>query len=182
MATRRPWHIVRASPLHGTGVFAARDIPADTQIFAYTGRRLTSEQADARWPVNPDDPYHTFYFSLSCGLVIDGGQRGNDARWVNHSCAPNCEARENDEGTRVTIHALCDIPAGTELLYDYGLVTEEKLTPTLKRHYRCLCGAPDCRGTMLAVTLPAAEKPAKRKKAKDGHKKAKDEHKKKSRK
>src|SRR5690606_24290089 len=123
MATRRPWHIVRASTLHGTGVFAARDIPADTRIFAYAGRRLTSEQVDARWPVNPDDPYHTFYFSLSCGLVIDGGQRGNDARWINHSCAPNCEARENDAGTRVAIHALRDIPAGTELLYDYGLVT-----------------------------------------------------------
>jgi len=152
MATpRSPWHAVRVSSLHGTGVFAARDIPAGTRILDYAGRRLTTEQADARWPVNPDDPYHTFYFALSGGRVIDGGRRGNDARWINHGCAPNCEARENDAGTRVAIYALRDIPAGTELLYDYGLVIDEPLTRTLKRHYRCRCGAPACRGTMLAV-------------------------------
>jgi SET domain-containing protein len=148
---RPPWHAVRISTLHGTGVFAARDIPADTRILDYAGRRLSAEQADARWPVNPDDPYHTFYFALSGGGVIDGGQRGNDARWINHGCAPNCEARENEAGTRVAIYALRDIPAGTELLYDYGLVIDEPLTRTLKRHYRCRCGAPACRGTMLAV-------------------------------
>ncbi len=152
MATPRPpWHAVRVSSLHGTGVFAARDIPAGTRILDYAGRRLTTEQADARWPVNPDDPYHTFYFALSGGGVIDGGRRGNDARWINHGCAPNCEARENDAGTRVAIYALRDIPAGEELLYDYGLVIDEPLTRTLKRHYRCRCGAPGCRGTMLAL-------------------------------
>jgi SET domain-containing protein len=51
----------------------------------------------------------------------------------------------------VAIYALQDIPAGTELLYDYGLVIDEPLTRTLKRHYRCRCGAPACRGTMLAL-------------------------------
>lgn len=171
MATRRPWHIVRESPLHGMGVFAARDIPAETRILGYAGRRLTPEQADARWPVNPDDPCHTFYFSLSSGLVIDGGQRGNDARWFNHSCAPNCEARENEDGTRVAIYALYDIPAGTELVYDYGLVIDEKITPALKRDYRCLCGAPTCRGTMLAETGGPPKKPSSGKKGKGARKK-----------
>lgn len=153
-----PWHVVRGSALHGQGVFAARDIPAGTRILNYAGRRLTPEQADARWPVDPDNPYHTFYFALSSGMVIDGGQRGNDARWINHACAPNCEARENADETRVTIYALTDIAAGTELVYDYGLFTEERMTRTLKQHYRCLCGAPECRGTMLALKKPAKKK------------------------
>ncbi|CAM5187030.1 hypothetical protein CDEN61S_04007 [Castellaniella denitrificans] len=118
------------------------------------GRPMVPAPPEARWPVNPDDPYHTFYFALSDGRVIDGGQRGNDARWINHGCAPNCEARENEAGTRVAIYALRDIPAGAELLYDYGLVIDEPLTRALKRNYRCRCGAPGCRGTMLA--LPAA--------------------------
>lgn len=146
-----PWHIVRASRVHGTGVFAARDIPAGTRILDYAGRRLTATQADARWPTDPDDPSHTFYFALSSGLVIDGGQRGNDARWINHACAPNCEARENDAGTRVSIHAMKDIPAGTELSYDYGLVIDEPVTPALRSEYPCRCGAPGCRGTLLAL-------------------------------
>lgn len=145
------WHEVRPSELHGTGVFAARDIPAETCILEYCGRRITQEEADARPSSNPDDPNHTFFFALSSGKIIDGGQRGNDARWINHGCAPNCEARENEAGTRVAIYALRDIPAGTELLYDYGLVIDEPLTRALKRNYRCRCGAPECRGTMLAL-------------------------------
>ena len=172
--SRQPWHTVRVSTLHGTGVFAARDIPAETHILDYGGRRLSAAQADARWPVNPDDPYHTFYFALSSGQVIDGGQRGNDARWINHSCAPNCEARENEDGTRVAIYALQDIPAGTELLYDYGLVIDEPLTDTLKRNYRCRCGARKCRGTMLAITAGADDQDPPGKKTKKGKKDKKD--------
>jgi len=51
----------------------------------------------------------------------------------------------------VFIEALRDIRAGEELSYDYGLIIDERITPTLKKQYRCLCGAPDCRGTMLAL-------------------------------
>ncbi|MBV6272719.1 SET domain-containing protein-lysine N-methyltransferase [Alcaligenaceae bacterium CGII-47] len=156
--TPTPWHVVRSSSLHGRGVFAATDIPAGTRILNYAGRRLTPEQADERWPVDPNDPYHTFYFALSSGKVIDGGQRGNDARWINHSCSPNCEARENAAETRVAIYALVDIASGAELTYDYGLFTEERMTRTLKQHYRCLCGTPECRGTMLALKKPRPRK------------------------
>lgn len=147
-----PWHEVRRSPLHGNGVFALRSIPAGTNVLPYTGARISSEEADARHPTNPDDPFHTFFFALSCGKVIDGGRKGNDARWINHSCAPNCEAQENPEGTRVTIVALRDIEAGEELFYDYGLVIDDELTPQMKLDYQCLCGAPNCRGTMLALS------------------------------
>jgi len=146
-----PWHIVKKSTLHGNGVFAATDIPAGTRIIQYGGRRITTDEADALFPVNPDDPFHTFFFALSSGMVIDGGKRGNDARWINHACSPNCEAQENEEGTRVTIVALRDIPAGEELFYDYGLVIDGRVTKTLRRQYQCLCGSSTCRGTMLAL-------------------------------
>ncbi|NEN75245.1 SET domain-containing protein [Pelistega sp. NLN82] len=146
-----PWHEVKQSTLHGTGVFALKDIPAGTRIMEYGGKRITAEQADALFPVNPDDPFHTFFFSLQNGNVIDGGQAGNDARWINHSCNPNCETQESKKGKRVFIYALRDIQKGEELFYDYCLSIEGRLTQKRKQEYRCLCGSPQCRGTMLAL-------------------------------
>lgn len=152
MTTTLPtWHTVQRSDLHGTGIFAACDIPAETVIFEYFGARISQEEADEMPSADPDDPFHTFFFSLSSGDIIDGGQNGNDARWINHSCSPNCEAQEDEDGERVYIVALEDIAEGTELLYDYGLVIDDVLTETLKQQYQCLCNAPECRGTMLAL-------------------------------
>ena len=90
--------------------------------------------------------------------MIDGGVKGNDARWINHACAPNCEARE--EKGRVFIYALHDIKRGEELNYDYGLILEQRHTAKLKASYACRCGAPECRHTMLA--------PKRRKRAAQG--------------
>lgn len=161
MVTRRlPWHMVKPSSLHGNGVFAARDIPAGTRILEYAGRRLSPEQADARHPVNPEEPFHTFFFAISSGKIIDGGQRGNDSRWINHCCEPNCEGHENTEGTRVFIVAMRDIAQGEELLYDYALVIDEEITPELQQNYRCLCGVPSCRGTMIALPEPVNKRDA----------------------
>ena len=86
MPSQLPWHIVKQSTLHGTGVFAARDIPAGTRILEYCGARITPEEADAQHPVNPDDPFHTFYFSLSSGKVIDGGGP-NGMAWLSRRFA-----------------------------------------------------------------------------------------------
>lgn len=170
-AKKQPWHTVQRSPLHGNGVFAARDIPAGTRIIEYIGARITPEQADEMHPANPDDPFHTFYFSLSCGKVIDGGQKGNDARWINHSCSPNCETEENASGTRVYVIALRDIAQGDELFYDYGLVLDDKITKRLKEQYRCLCGSENCRGTMLALPEKKAPSGKKKEKSERGGKK-----------
>ena len=82
-------------------------------------------------------------------LKIDAGVRGNAARFVNHSCAPNCETFEDDDG-RVYIAARRPIRAGEELSYDYRLEVDGKIGPRLRRAYRCRCGAPRCRGTMLS--------------------------------
>jgi SET domain-containing protein len=140
--------VVRHSSVHGNGVFAKRKIAAETCIIEYAGERITARQAVKRSGTDPDNPCHTFFFSLETGRLIDGASQGNDARWINHSCAPNCEAREEDG--RVYIYALRDIRRGEELNYDYGLIISERHTPAVKRAYACLCGASTCRQTMLA--------------------------------
>lgn len=149
------WHRVKRSSLHGQGVFARRRIPAGTCIFEYAGKRITSEQADALSSSDPDDPFHTFFFMLSSGMIIDGHQQGNDARWINHSCEPNCETQEDDSGQHVYIYALRDIERGEELSFDYALVIEGRKTAKVRAQYACHCGTPSCRGTMLALSPKA---------------------------
>jgi uncharacterized protein len=144
----RPAYVVRDSRIHGRGVFASRKIPAGTCIVEYEGERISWKEAVRRESAKAADDFHTFFFSLDSGKIIDGGSQGNDARWINHACEPNCEAREEDG--RVFIHALRDIRRGEELNYDYGLIMEQRHTPALKRAYACLCGAPTCRHTLLA--------------------------------
>ena len=139
---------VRRSPIHGKGVFARRPIAAGTRILEYKGRIITWKQAQKRHPHDPDDPHHTFFFHIDDRHVIDGGDEGNDARWINHACGPNCEADE--DGTQVFIKALRDIEPGEELNYDYGLVYDGRHTAKVKADYACRCGTPPCRGTMLA--------------------------------
>ena len=138
----------RNSKVHGRGVFATRKIPAGACVIEYEGERVTAREAARRSGKDPDNPFHTFFFSLENGKLIDGDSKGNDARWINHSCAPNCEARE-EEG-RIFIYALRDIRRGEELNYDYGLIVEERHTAAVKRAYACLCGAEACRHTLLA--------------------------------
>lgn len=139
---------VRQSPVHGNGVFALRPIAAGERIIEYRGERISWDDATARAAARGGPINHTFYFSLADGRVIDGGKRGNDARWINHACEPNCEAYEDDG--RVYIHALRDIDAGEELNYNYALIYDERHTPALKRQFACRCGTPACNGTMLA--------------------------------
>lgn len=144
----KPAIIVRNSPVHGRGVFATRNIPADTFLIEYEGERISDEEASKRHGLDSENPYHTFFFSLESGKMIDGDVRGSDARWINHACEPNCEARE--EKKRVNIYALRDIRRGEELNFDYGLVLDERQTKALKKAYECRCGAETCRHTMLA--------------------------------
>ena len=127
----------------------------------YKGQRIPWKEADRRPPSNPDEPYHTFFFSLDDQkTVIDAGVGGNAARWINHSCDPNCETEETDDG-RVFIQAMRDIRPGEELNYDYSLTIEERLTPTLRKNYECRCGAKICRGTMLGLSKRQMPKTAK---------------------
>ncbi len=141
--TRR--FVVRRSSIQGRGVFALRRIPKGTRIIEYRGERVSHREADRRHDAQ-DDP-HTMLFIVDAKTVIDGTSGGNSARWINHSCNPNCEAV--DEKKRIYIEAIRQIRAGEELSYDYNLVLEERHTPAAKREHACNCGEPCCRGTML---------------------------------
>lgn len=135
---------IRESRVHGRGVYATDFIPEDTRIIEYTGKRMSWDEA----PNDPDDP-HTFNFGLDNGLVINPEIDGNEARWINHSCDPNCEAIEEDDC--IFIYAMRDIAPGEELFYDYALELDEPITPENKAEFRCLCGSANCRGTMLQL-------------------------------
>jgi uncharacterized protein len=142
--------VVRQSPIHGTGVFAARDIAAGEEVVWYEGALITHAEADER-----EDTGHTFLFTLNEWWVIDAGTGGNEARWINHSCDPNCEALGVDAddgdpaGERIVIQALRPIRAGEELSYDYQLEADGPLTDEDRELWRCRCGSPRCRGVIL---------------------------------
>jgi uncharacterized protein len=139
----------RRSGVHGKGVFALCDLAEGEVLIEYTGEVISWKEALRRHPHDPADPNHTFYFHIETGEVIDAKHGGNSSRWINHSCAPNCEADEVEGEGRVFIKALRPIKAGEELFYDYGLTIDERYTPKLKAEYPCWCGAPQCRGTLL---------------------------------
>ncbi|HKO89457.1 MAG TPA: SET domain-containing protein-lysine N-methyltransferase [Burkholderiales bacterium] len=139
---------VRGSAVHGRGVFAATDIPKGTRIVEYKGKRITYKEACKLYPDVDGKPTHTFLFELDDEIVIDGGQEGSAARWINHSCDPNCEAEEEDR--RIFICSIRKIKKGEELGYDYGITLEERHTPKEKKRWPCYCGTKKCRGTLLA--------------------------------
>ena len=139
---------VRRSGVHGKGVYALVPIARGTRLIEYVGEIITWPEALRRHPHDPSDPNHTFYFHVDDEHVIDAAVGGNAARWINHACQPNCKA-EQEEG-RVYIDARRAIAAGEELFYDYGLVIDERYTPSLKKQYECRCRSARCRRTMLA--------------------------------
>lgn len=139
---------VRRSGIQGRGVFADTSFPEGTRIIEYTGKRISHEEADAQ--SRDDDPsreHHTFLFAVDNDVCIDAASGGNEARFINHSCAPNCEVVIEDG--RVFIHALRDIARGEELVYDYWYTTDESYSMSeLRRIYPCGCRTPKCRGTL----------------------------------
>jgi len=145
---------LRRSPIHGNGVFAVRTIAKGERIVRYAGLLRTHAETDAVY-ANVPETGHTFLFTLNDDYVIDGNVNGNIARWINHSCEPNCEALiEEDRNGRahrdqVFIYALRAIAPGEELTFNYGIVLAERHTPKLKALWGCRCGARACSGTML---------------------------------
>jgi SET domain-containing protein len=136
---------VRKSLVHGRGVFATKAIRKGARIIEYTGRRVSWESIPAE-----SDELRTYYFGLDNGKdVIDPAVGGNEARWINHSCDPNCEAIEDEKG-RVFIHALRDLHPGEELFYDYCLAVDVVRTKEIEEEAKCFCATSRCRGTMLA--------------------------------
>ena len=145
---------VRRSKIHGSGVFAAKNIKKGEFIIEYKGLLRSHQEVDAAYD-GEDETGHTFLFTLNEDFVVDANIKGNEARWINHSCNPNCDsehvdAEDGDKSKdRIEIKALRDIKTGEELSYNYGIRLSERHTSKLKKLWACLCGSPKCSGTML---------------------------------
>ena len=125
-----------------------RPIPKGTRLIEYAGARLTPVEADERYPDVPGEVHLTYLFAIDDDIVIDALVDGNDARFINHSCDPNCDAVVEDD--RIWIETIRNVAPGEELAYDYAFVLPERHTPAAKRRYPCHCGSSNCRGTILA--------------------------------
>jgi len=143
-----PYFELRTSKIQGTGAFATRTIRKGTRIIEYLGQRISWRTADKRYDDDKMGRHHTFLFTVDDKTVIDAAVNGNDARFINHSCDPNCEAITDRK--RIFIDAKKTIPAGTELVYDYQYERSDDHTAEDEKFYKCRCGSPKCRGTILA--------------------------------
>jgi len=160
---RAPLFEVRHSPIHGYGVFAARRIRKGTTVIEYLGERVSHAQADARYEDKDPNDNHTFLFTVDAKTVIDAGVDGNEARYINHGCDPNCESTAMDK--RIFIEAIRTIQPGEELSYDYQIQRDDDDDANVDDVYACRCGARNCRGSMLEAAKkprPAARAPAYR--------------------
>lgn len=144
----RPFFVLRRSRIQGRGAFALRQIRKGTRIIEYIGERISHAEADRRYDDTAMKRHHTFLFTVDRRTVIDAAVGGNDARFINHSCAPNCEAVI--DGKRIFIEAIRTIRPGEELTYDYQYERDPDTGDEDETLYPCRCGAATCRGTILA--------------------------------
>ena len=144
----------RKSDIHGNGVSAIAPIKKGEFVIEYKGKRRSHAEVDAE-DAGDVESGHTFLFTLNDEYVIDANHKGNRARWINHSCNPNCEALldehegKNRKKDRVLIEAIRNIKPGEELTYNYGITLDEPHTARLKKIWACRCGSKKCTGTML---------------------------------
>jgi SET domain-containing protein len=134
----------RSSAIHGSGGFALVPIAAGTNIIQYVGEKIGKVESLRRCMAN-----NPFIFYLDEEFDLDGAVEWNPARWLNHSCAPNCEALEEEDGS-IWIVALRDITPGEEITFNYGYDLEDY------REHPCKCGSPECVGYMVAQEHHAA--------------------------
>lgn len=128
------------SPIHGQGGFATRLISKGGRIIEYAGERITKAESMRRC-----EAQNWFIFCLNDQFDLDGNVEWNPARFLNHSCAPNCDA-VCEEG-RVWIAASRDIQPGEEITFNYGYDLDDY------EEHPCQCGAAGCVGYIVAEEL-----------------------------
>jgi uncharacterized protein len=143
--TKRYW-TVRSSSIHNRGIFARCDIPNDVPIIEYVGEKITKAESLRRGEALVEKSKKTgcaavYVFTLNQRYDIDGAKGSNPARYINHSCAPNCEAYIIRG--RIWIYSLREIEAGEELTYNYGFDVD-----TWDEH-PCRCGTERCVGFIV---------------------------------
>ena len=141
------WFELRGSLIQGLGALAKKDIPKGTRLVAYIGEKISYAESDKRYPDTRDERHHTFLFTLNSKWIIDAAFGGNESRFINHSCDPNCDAYI--ERGHIWIESIKRIPAGTELAYDYQYEYLDEYTEEDLKFYACRCGSPKCRGTIV---------------------------------
>lgn len=146
--SHNPYFQLRRSPIQGLGAFATQPIKKGTKIIEYTGERISNDEADRRYDDAVMKRHHTFLFTLSSRTIVDAAEGGNEARFINHSCNPNCEAII--DRSRIWIYAIKPIAEGEELVYDYQYEWQDDYTEKDLKQYNCKCGAPNCRGTIVS--------------------------------
>lgn len=144
-SSKRLW-IVKRSSIHNRGIFAKNDIPNDSPIIEYVGEKITKAESRRRGDALMEKSKKTgcaavYVFTLNKRYDIDGGKGRNPARYINHSCAPNCEAYIMRG--RIWIYSLREIKAGEELTYNYGFDAD-----TWDDH-PCRCGSKRCIGYIV---------------------------------
>lgn len=127
----------RTSPIHGTGGFAAAAIDCDALLIEYVGEKIDKAESARRCAED-----NRYIFHLDDDFDLDGSVAWNPARWINHSCRPNCEAQLMDG--RIWVVAIRSIQPGEEITFNYSYDLEEY------RDYPCRCGAADCVGFIVA--------------------------------
>ncbi len=157
MTRRAKAYEIRKSPIHGNGVFAARDIKNGERIMEYLGEKISKEESNRRGLEREEFAKKTgegavYIFELDDEWDIDGNFEYNDARLINHACRTNSESVSEDG--RIYIYATRDIKKGEEILYNYGYAFEHFLD------HPCRCGFPECVGYIVA----AEDRPKLRKK------------------
>jgi SET domain-containing protein len=137
---------VKHSKIEGFGLFAKRLIRKEEMIIEYVGEVIRTALVDAREKYYDSIHLGSYMFCIDEFHAVDATQNGGKARFVNHSCDPNCFSRviNVENGKKIMIYAFRDIAPTEELTYDYKFPIETD--PALK--VACNCGTKKCRGTM----------------------------------
>lgn len=127
----------RESLIHGRGCFATQPIAKGTPIIEYVGEKISKSESVRRC-----EAQNVYIFTLDDEFDLDGDMVSNPAKFINHSCAPNCESEIF--GDQIWIMALRDIEAGEELSFNYSYDLEDYT------EHPCRCGAEQCVGYIVA--------------------------------
>jgi len=151
---KHPYVEVKNSGIHRNGVFAIKDIPKGTKVMEYTGIKVSKEESEmiqgqthGMHMKDPKNHAGTYIFELDDKWDLDGDIPNNDAKFINHSCDPNCETEI--VGEKIVIESIKDIKKDEEITYNYGFEIDEK-KPHLFKEHPCRCGSLNCAGYILA--------------------------------
>ena len=141
---------VKRSPIHGHGITATKNIKKGTRVIEYIGEKVTRAEGNRRSEkrikkyLNSNKTGSVYIFELNRKFDIDGSFSYNKARYINHSCSPNCEVDIIDD--QIWISSIKNIKKGDELSYDYGYeFDQDDFTD-----HECKCGSKNCIGYIIA--------------------------------